>query len=213
MARASFQFPVSGFRRGLRRNQRPAFQGNKIFAMTAVVALALLAGCSIKEGRTESGEKKVDIQTPFAHLKVNTEVDPKDTGLPVYPGAQRVPGTDSDKHSANVSISSSEFGLKVVAIKFQTNDPPQKVVDFYRDKMKVFGGKFVECEKQKGFVTYSERGDDDKELSCSKGGSGDSIELKAGTPERQHIVAVKPNGSGSEFALVYVQKHGKEGAL
>jgi hypothetical protein len=180
--------------------------------MAAVVALALLAGCSIKEGRTESGEKKVDIQTPFASLKVNTEVDPKDTGLPVYPGAQRVAGSDSDKHAANVNISSSEFGLKVVAIKFQSNDPPQKVVDFYRDKMKVFGGKFVECPNQRGFVRYS-GSDDEHELSCSKDGSGDSVELKAGTPERQHIVAVKPSGSGSEFALVYVQKHGKEGAL
>jgi hypothetical protein len=178
----------------------------------AIAALALLTGCSVHEGRTASGEKKVDIQTPFASLKVNTDVDPKDTGLPVYPGARRTPGSDSDKHAANVNISSSEFGLKVVAIKFQSDDPPQKVVDFYRDKMKAFGGKFLECEKQKGFVTYSGR-DDDHDLSCSKSGSGDSVELKAGTPERQHIVAVKPNGSGSEFALVYVQKHGKEGAL
>jgi hypothetical protein len=181
-------------------------------AVLAAITLALLAGCSVQEGRTASGEKKVDIRTPFADVKVNTEVDAKDTGLPVYPGAQRVTGTDSDKHAANVNISSGEFGLKVVAIKFQSDDPPQKVVEFYRDKMKVFGGKFVECEKQKGFVTYSGRGDEN-ELNCSKGGSGDSVELKAGTPERQHIVAVKPYGSGSEFALVYVQKHGKEGAL
>lgn len=181
-------------------------------AALAAIALALLAGCSIKEGRSESGEKKVDIQTPFASLKVNTEVDPKDTGLPVYPGAQRVPGTDGDKHSANVNISGGEFGLKVVAIKFQTGDPPQKVVDFYRDKMKAFGGKFLECRQQEGFVNYS-HGGDRHELSCGSAGHGDSVELKAGTPERQHIVAVKPNGSGSEFALVYVQTHGKEGTL
>ena len=181
-------------------------------AILATMTLVLFAGCSIHEGRTESGEKKVDIQTPFASLKVNTDVDPKDTGLPVYPGARRAPSSEHDKHAANVNISSSEFGLKVVAIKFQSDDPPQKVVDFYRDKMKAFGGKYMECDKQQGFVTYSERGDD-HELVCSKGGSGDSVELKAGTPERQHIVAVKPNGSGSEFALVYVQKHGKEGAV
>jgi hypothetical protein len=174
--------------------------------------LALLAACSVHEGRTAGGEKKVDIRTPFGDVKVNTEVDPKDTGLPVYPGAQRATSTDSDKHAANVNISTGEFGLKVVAIKFQSNDPPQKVVDFYRDKMRAFGGKFLECEKQKGSVSYSGH-DDEHELTCSKSGSGDSIELKAGTPERQHIVAVKPSGSGSEFALVYVQKHGREGAL
>ncbi len=170
----------------------------------------LLAGCTVKEGRTESGEKKVEIQTPFANLNVNTDVDVKDTGLPVYPGAERVPNTENDKDAANVNISAAGFGLKVVAVKFRSSDPPQKVLDFYRPKMKQFGGKFLECQQQ-GFVTYNHV-DNKDEITCDKGShTGTDIELKAGTPDRQHIVAVKPNGSGSEFALVYVAKHGKEG--
>jgi hypothetical protein len=173
--------------------------------------LALLAACSVQEQRSPSGEKRVDIRTPFADVKINTDVDPKDTGLPLYPGAKRVTNDDdNDQHAANVNISSREFGLKVVAVKFQSEDPPDKVLAFYRPKMKGFGGTFVEC-KQQGFVTYS-HGGEEKELTCDKG-DGQNIELKAGTPDRQHIVAVKPHGSGSQFALVYVQKHGKEGAL
>lgn len=179
--------------------------------LAVVAGVALLAGCSIHESR-DGGEKKVDIQTPFGGIKVNTDVDAKDTGLPVYPGARRAPGTDTDKDAANVNISSGMFGLKVVAVKFRSDDPPDKVLGFYRPKMKELGGQFLEC-RQEGFITYS-KSDDQHELSCDKGSrGGKNIELKAGTPDQQHIVAVKPYGAGSEFALVYVQKHGKEGTL
>jgi hypothetical protein len=179
-------------------------------AVLALSALAFLAGCTIHEDRTAGGQKKVDISTPFGNLGVNTDVDVKDTGLPVYPGAQRVTGADNDKDAANVNISVAGIGLKVVAIKFRSDDSPDKVLAFYRPKMKDFGGKFLEC-KQEGFVTYN-HGDGSKELTCDNGSrNGTNMELKAGTPDRQHIVAVKPIGSGSEFALVYVMKHGKEG--
>jgi hypothetical protein len=173
-----------------------------------LLALAFLAGCTVHEGRSASGEKKVDISTPFGDLKVNTDVDAKDTGLPVYPGARRLTGDDKDKDAANVNLSIGAVGLKVVAIRFRSDDPPDKVLAFYRPKMKEFGGKFLECQ-QEGFVTYN-HGDDSKELTCDTH-HGTNMELKAGTPDRQHIVAVKPVGSGSEFALVYVMKHGKEG--
>jgi hypothetical protein len=191
-----------------------AFRGTGwVFAQTllALAALVLLAGCTVHEDRTAGGQKKVDISTPFGNLNVNTDVDVKDTGLPVYPGAQRVvTDNDNDKHAANVNISSGSFGLKVVAIKFRTDDSPDKVIAFYRPKMKDFGGKFLEC-KQNGFVTYG-HDNDNKEMRCDNdSNTGTNTELKAGTPDRQHIVAVKPIGSGSEFALVYVMKHGKEG--
>jgi hypothetical protein len=179
-------------------------------AILALAALAFLAGCSVHEGRTASGEKKVDISTPFGNIKVNTDVDVKDTGLPVYPGAQRIEKLENDRDAANVDISVAGVGVKVVAIKYRSDDSPDKVLAFYRPKMKDFGGKFLECQQQ-GFVTYNHV-DDDKEITCDKGShTGTDVELKAGTPDRQHIVAVKPSGSGSEFALVYVVKRGKEG--
>jgi hypothetical protein len=182
---------------------------NLLAVTVAVSALALLAACSVQEKRSDNGEKKVDISTPFGNIKVNTDVDVKDTGLPVYPGAQRVSDNDSDKHSANVNISVAGIGVKVVAIKYRSDDPPDKVLEFYRPKMKDFGGKFLEC-KEAAFTTYGGT-DQDKEITCDHVRSGDSVELKAGSPGKQHIVAVKPKGSGSEFALVYVQKRGKEG--
>ena len=43
--------------------------------------------------------------------------------LPVYPGARpKEKDEDGDEKSANVDISTSAFGLKVVAIEYETND-------------------------------------------------------------------------------------------
>ena len=190
-------------------------------AIFATLALFWVAGCSIHEQRSaDNKEKKVDIKTPFGELKVNNQVDPKETGLPVYPGARQVAVNEHDSNSANVNISVGDFALKVVAVKFQSDDSPDKVLAFYRDKVKAYGesGKYLECHgidievNDGGFSSHDD--DNAKELTCGKHQShGDSTELKAGTPDRQHIVSVKPKDGGSEFALVYVNKQGKRGEI
>jgi hypothetical protein len=201
-------------RREDRDRRRPPVASRQLLSAAVVVALALLAGCSINEQKSaDNKDKKVEIKTPFGDLKVNTEVDPRDTGLPVYPGARRAPKDEHDSNAANVNISTGAFGLKVVAVKFESDDPPDKVLAFYRDKVKAYGGKYLECRGM-DIDFHGDRNDDSSEISCGKGDAhGDSTELKAGTPDRQHIVSVKPHGSGSEFALVYVNKRGKEGEL
>lgn len=202
------------------RQQRRRRAGVAASAMTrlvavVLVAIGLLAGCSVHEQKSaDNKDKKVEINTPFGQLKVNTgDVDVKDTGLPAYPGARRVPNEEHDSNAANVNISAGSFGLKVVAIKFDSDDSPEKVLSFYRDKVKAYGGKFLECQGVS--IDVHTDGNDEKELTCDNhSGRGDAVELKAGTPDRQHIVSVKPHGSGSEFALVYVSKHGsKQGEL
>jgi hypothetical protein len=194
--------------------QRPH---RKLIAVVAAFALILLAGCSIHEQKSaDNKDKKVDIKTPFGDLKVNNQVDAKETGLPIYPGARQVEGDEHDSNAANVNMSFGGFSLKVVALKYESDDSPEKVLDFYRDKVKAYGasGKYLECHgldieiKGGGFSSHDD--DEAKELTCGKNERhGDSTELKAGTPDRQHIVSVKPKGNGSEFALVYVNKGGR----
>jgi hypothetical protein len=36
------------------------------------------------------------------------------------------------------------------------------------------------------------------------------VELKVGTEENQHLVAIEPKGKGSKFALVYVRVRDKD---
>jgi hypothetical protein len=47
---------------------------------------------------------------------------------------------------------------------------------------------------------------------CSPGAK-ERTELMVGSPDRHRIVSVKPKGSGSQFALVYVQTRGERGTL
>lgn len=190
---------------------QPLRQGSAL--VLAAAALALLAGCSIHEQRdAKSGDKKVDISTPFGSLKVNTEATAQDTGWPVYPGARlKHSENEDDNKSANVNISGPMFGLKVAVVQYESDDSPEKVLAFYRGKMKQFGGAQLEC-KNTGWVNVQHSHNDD-ELKCDDNSHGDAVELKAGERDHQHIVAVKPHGNGSDFALVFVQTHGKEGAL
>jgi hypothetical protein len=39
------------------------------------------------------------------------------------------------------------------------------------------------------------------------------VELKVGMEDNQHLVSLEPQGSGTDFALVYIQTRGKEGTI
>src|ERR1700757_530160 len=92
-------------------------------AMLPVILCAfVLAGCSVTTHDKDNGKKDdVDIKTPFGSLSVKKGAsDVRDTGLSPYPGARTAKDDDDDQHhSANVNISSSLFGLKVVALKYE----------------------------------------------------------------------------------------------
>jgi hypothetical protein len=177
------------------------------FLFLVLVALwGALAGCSISTHEKENGKSNnVDIRTPFGSLKVQEgHTDVKDTGLALYPGARSKKDFDEQHHSANVDISSSLFGLKVVALKFESDDAPDKVLAFYRKEMGKFG-KVVDCTG--GFRMNFHHHDKDAEVTCDGHDSSHEYteELKVGTENNQRVLAIKPAGAGSEFALVYVR--------
>ncbi len=179
----------------------------------AVVAVILLSACSVNVKKESNGQdKQVDIHTPLGGIHVGKWADAADTGLAVYPGARLKPeeSGDSDK-SANVNISGFGYGLKVVALEYESDDAPAKVVAFYKDQLKKYGA-VLECPTSGHFnlnMKYSDKSGESHALTCDSGG-GKNIELKAGTEENQHIVAVESEGKGSSFSLVYVRTHGKE---
>ncbi|MGZ4843841.1 MAG: hypothetical protein ACXV8X_02685 [Candidatus Angelobacter sp.] len=179
--------------------------------LPGILCLVALAGCSVTTHDKGSGKKDdVDIRTPFGSLSVKEgATDVKDTGLSAYPGARLAKSDDDDRHhSANVNISSSLFGLKVVALKYESDDASDKVLAFYRKEMGKYG-KVVDCTG--GFNMNFHHRDKDAEVSCDDhNGSGHEYkeQLKVGTENNQRILAIKPRGNGSEFALVYVRAWG-----
>ena len=191
--------------------------GKWIAVAFAMVGLIVLPGCTVKVNKGANGEeKKVDIETPVGGIHVNNGADARDTGLPVYPGAkEKSESKDGEEKNANVNISAGNFGLKVVAIEFVTDDPPDKVAAYYRDQLKHFGN-ILECHTSNrhgdaGNVGVHKGGDKNSsgQLSCEHD-SGNTLELKVGTKQDQHIVAIssQDNGKGTDFALVFVQTHG-----
>ena len=186
-----------------------------LIAIACAAWLTVLA-CSVNvKDHDGGGNSRVDIETPVGGFHVNEQVDVRDTGLAMYPGARQKPKSGEDKKSANVNISTGFFGVKVVAIEYESDDAPSKVIGFYRDQLKKFGN-VVECHTSKmGNDLTVKAGDKDAHnpVSCKGSDSGNVVELKVGTEDDQHLVSVEPSGNGSVFALVFVQTRGKEGTI
>jgi hypothetical protein len=196
----------------------PKFPGVRVAIAAAFSLLVLLPACSLNVKKNEKGEgEKVDIQTPVGGIHVSQDANPRDTGLATYPGARpKEKSSQHDGNNANVNISSGFFGIKVVAIEFVSDDPPEKVAAFYRDQLKKYGA-VLECHtdnphQDAGDVDV-DLGKDDKakgkKLTCEHD-SGKSLELKVGTKDNQHVVSISPQdkGKGTDFALVFVQARG-----
>jgi hypothetical protein len=199
----------------LNRNSRLVF-----FALFVFGALFSLPACDVNVKKDAEGkEKNVDIETPVGGLHVTKEADVRDIGLPVYPGARRKENSDDDHdNSAHVNISSSLFGLKVVAIEYLSDDPPEKVIAYYKDQLKKYGS-VLECHTADSHPGATMNADDNsgdsKKLKCEGDQNGKTVELKVGTEKNQHIASIKPgdDGKGSDFGLVYIQMRGSKDTI
>jgi hypothetical protein len=185
------------------------------------LALLVLVGLTLPIFAQDSGNqnknKNVDITSPVGDLHLGADADARKAGLPLYPGA-RLKSDDENKSQANLSVLTEAFGMKLVVAHYDSDDAPAKIVDFYRDKLKKYG-KVLECHSQKHGGDVDVRDDDkddkeSKELKCEES-SGPVTELKVGTENNQHVVAIEPRdaGKGSTFALVYVHTQGKRGDI
>jgi len=172
------------------------------FTLLPVFAAAVLLGaCDVTVHDKGQGDKAdVDIHTPIGDLSVRTDVDSPDSGLAVYPGARPLRDEDEGRENADVNIDTPFFALKVVAAKFEADDAPEKVLDFYRNEMKAHG-EVTEC---RGNIDFKGRRGD-RQAVCKERPSSREIQLATGTEEQHRIATVTPRGDGSEFSLVYVQ--------
>jgi hypothetical protein len=167
----------------------------------------------------DSHDKSFDVRSPAGDMHVGKDADAGKVGLSLYPGAR--PKQEKDSSPLNFGILTETFGMKLIVAKYESDDSPAKIADFYRGKLKKFG-KVLECHSQKygGGVEVnddkdSQDGQDRKEEPKCEEESGPVVELKVGTEDNQHIVAIEPSdtGKGSTFALVYLHTRGKSGEI
>jgi hypothetical protein len=139
-------------------------------------------------------------------VKTNDAAVVEGLGLPVYPGAELVK-KDKNNGAADVNMSFGSFQLRVKAASYRTQDSPDQVTAFYRKALGRYGD-IIQCQNDKpvGSPTHTAEGltcDNEKEnhISVNDDMSG-KMELKAGSKQHQHIVAVDPEGNGTKFGLV-----------
>jgi hypothetical protein len=185
---------------------------NFLFALATLVSLLLLMACSVNVKKDEEGQdKNVDIRTPIGGIHVSKDADAGDTGLAVYPGARLREMNDDHDSNANVNLSFGGYGLRVIAVHYESDDPIEKVTSFYKDQLKKYGN-VLECHtRHSGGNVQVNPGKEShsNELHCEDTG-GDVLELKVGTEQNQRIVAIEPKGKITSFALVRVQTRGHD---
>lgn len=184
-----------------------------IFAAFTVLLLSA-AGCHVQVQKGANGEdKNVKVDTPFGGLHVRSDqTSAADLGLPVYPGAQIAPDHEGDK-SADVHMGFGQFQLRVKVVTYESPDPQDKVLAFYKKQMEQFGG-VIECDgdqpvgtptaTSEGLTCHEEHGHH-VNVNGRDYGNDSGLTLRAGSSHHQHIVAFKTASSGTKYSLIELQ--------
>jgi hypothetical protein len=167
----------------------------------AMSSLLFLSACRVSvDAEDVAGGKHVEVQTPLGHMSVRSDTATR-TGVPVYPAA-RLLRDGEGTGAADVEVGNHFVDVKVIANRFASDDTPERVAAFYRDAL----GKYGSVTECRGNIDFRPRGGSSTPV-CRGSGRGDEIQLVVGTEQRHRVVAVKPRGTGSEFAVVYIQTH------
>lgn len=164
----------------------------------AIAALALPAAAQDKDPKHSN--KSVG-------FILSGDATPQDVGLPVYPGAQRHKDTADDSSALQMGLWGGNSGFKIVLLKLDSDDRPDKVAAFYRKALAKYG-KVLDCKKSDSTKEKTEKdsADSSHEIRCQDDQAAEGgFTLKAGTKERQHIVGIEPRGSHSAVSLVYLE--------
>ena len=187
---------VPGSRRGV-RTLRTAMA----FATCGLLCLVSSLAAQEKPDKESGGSKG----SQGAGIYFNAEASAKDVGLPIYPGARPHKEKDNDSESVKMGLWGGSFAFKLAVVKLESNDSPERVVAFYKKALARYG-TVLDCGAASSQTGNKDENESSKKLTC-EGDKPDpgKMTFKAGTKEKQHIVGIEPNGSGSVFQLVYLE--------
>ena len=177
--------------------QPPGNRSNFIAIALLILALIILAGgIAVWAGlhalshtvhvqvAEQGGENKgVSIKTPLGSFEVNQDINEAGLGLPVYPGATRI--KERDSATVNIDIA-DQTKVRVLAGKYETIDPLDKVSAFYHERLGDQVTKFTE-RSQEGKTVFEIKHD-----------------------KQQKVVALKSEGGKTVIELVHVSEGNAE---
>jgi hypothetical protein len=159
----------------------------------------------------EKGSINVSVQGKDgsdAGLILSAQATAKEVGLPMYPGARPHKDEAKDSPAAQFGLWGNTFGFKLVLLKLESNDAPEKIAAFYQKALAKYG-TVLNCSNNPAAQDDKDKNTATKKLTCQDdhpdpGG----MMFKSGIKEKQHIVGITSNGKGSIFQLVYVEMRG-----
>ena len=148
-------------------------------ALLFVLVIALVVGGAVyvaKKTHVEQGPQGAKVETPFGTVETSNDDSAKiaeKMGIEVYPGAKALPG------GASASVGS----MHTATAMFESNDPPEKIAEFYR--------------KQFSHATVTTtRGEDETESPHTV--------LAFGDKEKWTTITIEGHEGGSKFTIASV---------
>lgn len=158
-------------------------------------------------------------------FNLSADANQKDLGLPFYPGAKPYKGTDDSESGLNASFQGGSDAFKLVVMKLQSSDSPDKIAAFYRKALSKYG-TVLDCSKSTGEKGKNggsknesdKNNNDDKNsksnaLSCEDDhDTKEGYSYRSGTKTNMHVVGIEPNGKSTVISLVYVKSPEEKGS-
>ncbi len=166
-----------------------------------VVAVAVSSSILFAQDQTPNSSEKhrIVVETDSGRYGVGAEkLDPKQLGVAIYPGA-KVDKSEHDSSDAGLSFDWGNDSTRLYLQNYVTSDSADKVVSFYRKQLLKYG-TVLECRHGKPVEAVP------SQLKCDSDKDDNSIELKASTERKQHMVGVTPTAGGSQFQIVYLDE-------
>ena len=98
-----------------------------VLGVASVAFFAIRAAKAIRASRIETNGDKVSILSPLGKVEANqmTPETAKRLGVDLYPGA---------KVTESGAVTGGIAGINTVGVEFESDDPPQKVYEFYKSR-------------------------------------------------------------------------------
>ena len=204
---------MNGNASGWRSKHELIGQGVAIFAAALCALLSLAAGPARAQEKDKSKDGiSVTVQgkDTDAGLVISGQATPKEVGLPLYPGAKSSKEDGDGSAAAKLGLWGTNFGFKLAVMKMESNDSTAKVAAFYQKALAKYG-KVLNCNGASKARDDKAKDDSSNKLTCEDDRpDAEGMLFKVGTKQKQHIVSVKPNGTGCIFHLVYLEARGED---
>jgi hypothetical protein len=179
-------------------------------ALCGVLSLAALGGAGQDKDKSGVNVTITNKDGSDAGLMFSAQATAKEAGLPLYPGARPHKDEKDDSSGAKLGLWGSSFGFKLVALKMESDDSKEKVAAFYQKALAKYGA-VLNCSDSSKTESDKDKSDSSKKLTCGDDHPDPGGMLfKVGSKEKQHLVSVKPNGTGCTFNIVYIEARGDD---